>query len=154
MDYMLMRGFGRRRTGLMTGILLAVLCLASGVSAGFDNIIIGVNGDTTATNMTQGDEFFWGATCDSGATINFEIWFDANGNSTIDPGTDPMLTSENITDGNAVTEFDATLDGYVFSPPFALYGEPGEYMFRAKDIATDSVLIRSFDVIAMVLAAK
>jgi hypothetical protein len=139
-----------RRLGLVLGsILLAGLLLASPASAEFNYIFFGVNGDTSLTSMTQGDEFFWASNCDTGATINWEIWYDANSNSTIDPSIDPLLNSENMTDGNPATDAVPDPDGYVFAAPFVLSGEPGVYIFKATDLATDSSLQRMISMVAM-----
>ena len=99
--------------------------------------------------MTQGDEFFWGSNCDSGATINWEIWYDVNSNSSIDRTTDILLTSENITDGNPLTEADPILDGYSITEVFYLSGEPGTYLFKATDIEADSSLEKTATLLAM-----
>ena len=134
---------------VLGGVLLACTLIAPSASAGFDRIFFSVNGDTSLVTMTQGDEFFWASNCDTGATINWEIWYDANSNSTIDPLIDPLLTSENITDGNPVTEADPILDGYVMASPFTLSGEPGAYIFKATDLADDSSLQKIMPMVAM-----
>ena len=136
--------------GLIFGSLVfASLMLAPSASADFDYIFFSVNGDSTISTMTQGDTLFWGSNCDSGATINWEVWFDANSNSSIDPATDFLITSENITDGNAVTEADPILDGYAIFQTVILTGEPGMYIFKATDIATDSSLQKILTMVAM-----
>lgn len=134
---------------IMGGVLLASLLIAPSASADFDYIFFSINGDTTLSTMTQGDTFFWGSNCDTGATINWEVWFDANSNSSIDPGTDFLITSENITDGNAITESDPILDGYSIFQSVILSGEPGTYIFKATDIAADSSLQRLLTMVAM-----
>jgi len=132
-------------------LILTGLLVISGQSvfAVTDYIFFSVNGDTTLSTMTQGDVFFWGANCDIGATVNWEIWFDANLNSSIDPTMDLLLTSENITDGNAVAEANPALDGYVISEAFILSGEPGAYIFKATDIAAESSVQRIMTMVAM-----
>jgi len=134
---------------ILGGLLTTLLFCNQSALAQPDYIFFSVNGDTTLSSMTQGDEFFWASNCDSGATINWEIWFDANSNSTIDPATDIILTSENITDGNAVTEPDPMLDGWSIGPALRLSGEPGNYIFKATDITTDVSLQRIMTMVAM-----
>ena len=130
--------------------LLAVCMLAAGdARADFDYLFFSVNGDTTGTTMVQGDEFGWGCNCDSGATINFEIWLDINANSVIEPATDRMLTVESITDGDPLSEFAAALDGYAISDYTVLSGAPGSYIFRATDEVMDSSFRRIMTMTAL-----
>ncbi|MCP4686265.1 MAG: hypothetical protein GY867_12575 [bacterium] len=143
-------GASFRFVGLVfAGLLLSGVLLAPPAFADFDNLFFSVNGDTSLTTMTQGDEFYWASNCDSGATVNFEVWYDANSSSTIEPSIDFMLTSENITDGNAVTESDPILDGFTIGDPIVLFGEPGAYVFKATDLATDSSLLKTLTMVAM-----
>jgi hypothetical protein len=134
---------------IMGGALVAGLLLAPSASAEFNHVFVGINGDTTLSTMTQGDEFYWGSNCDSGSTINWEVWFDANSNSSIDPASDALLTSENITDGDALTEPDPILDGYALGGAFNLSAEPGLYIFKATDIEADSSLLKVVTMVAM-----
>jgi len=133
----------------MSGVLLAGVLLVPSAFAGFDHMFFSINGDTTLSTMTQGDAFSWGSNCDTGATINWEIWYDVNSNAVIDPATDYLLTSDNITDGNAVTEPNPILDGYAMTEIFFLSGEPGLYVFKATDLATDSSLRKIMTMVAM-----
>jgi len=121
---------------ILSGLLIITFFCGQPVFAVTDYIFFSINGDTTLSSMTQGDEFFWGSNCDLGATVNWEIWYDANSNATIDPSLDVLLTSENITDGNPVTEYDPILDGWSIGEPLSLGAEPGDYIFKATDIAT------------------
>jgi len=121
---------------ILGGLLVTAIFCAPSAFAATDYIFFSINGDTTLSSMTQGDELIWGSNCDPGATVNWEIWYDANANSTIDPSTDVLLTSENITDGNPVTEYDPILDGWAIGEPLNLGAEPGDYIFKATDIAT------------------
>ncbi|MCP4567489.1 MAG: hypothetical protein GY841_07915 [FCB group bacterium] len=134
---------------VLGGFLTTVLFYNPAVFAMPDYIFFSVNGDTTLSSMTQGDEFYWASNCDTGATINWEIWYDANSNSTIDPSVDLLLASENITDGNAVTEPDPIKDGYTIGEAFRLSGEPGVYIFKATDITSDVSLQRIMTMVAM-----
>ncbi len=131
------------------GLLATVLFFNQSVLAAPDYIFFSINGDTTLTTMTQGDELSWGANCDSGATINWVIWYDANSNSTIDPSTDILLMSENITDGNPVTELDPILDGWSIGEVFKASLEPGNYIFKATDIDTDASVQKILSMSAM-----
>ena len=124
----------------LIGILFTILFNPSSAYAAFDFVYFAINGDTTLTSMTQGDEFSWRSNCDSGATINWEIWYDVNSNSSIERTTDYLLTSENITDGDPFTEDPPILDGYSMSGTFNLSAQTGIYIFRATDLANDSSL--------------
>ncbi len=130
--------------------LLIGLFTSESARAAPDYIFFSVNGDTTGSTLNQGDEFFWGSNCDLGATINWEIWYDANSNSTIDTASDLLLSSENMTDGNLVTDPNPGADGWVIAQPFALWGEPGNYIFRATDISTDATVQKIATVVATV----
>lgn len=134
---------------IMFVILSVVIFWSTPAQAGFDHLYFSVNGDTTLSTMTQGDEFYWASNCDVGAIINWEIWYDANSNGTIDPGIDPILTSENIIDGSLASDADGTANGWGIGQSLMLSGEPGDYIFRAKDIASDSVLTKILTMVAM-----
>ncbi len=133
----------------LTAVLLLIVFINQPVLAATDYLFFSINGDTTLTSMTQGDELGWGSNCDSGATINWVIYYDANTNSIIDPGTDALLTSENITDGSAVTEADPIPDGWSLSGTFNLAAEPGNYIFRAKDIVSGDSVLKVLTMVAM-----
>lgn len=136
---------------LVLSIIVLTVCFFSvtGMAAKPDYIFFSVNGDTTGATLTQADLFAWGSNCDSGASINWEIWYDANSNSVIDPGTDAILTSETVTDGDPMSEFSPVLDGFTVSNEFILGAETGDYIFRAKDIATGVTFERVATVGAM-----
>ena len=76
--------FRNHRLLIFIGLLITVMFVGQSALAVTDYIFFSVNGDTTVTSMTQGDELFWGANCDMGATVNWEIWYDVNSNSSID----------------------------------------------------------------------
>ena len=98
---------------IMSGILFVSIFCSQSVFAGFDTIYFSANGDTTATSFTQGDEIGFGSNCDLGTTILWEVWFDYNGNSTIE-STDGLIMSEHFTDGDLLTEGDTPADGENF----------------------------------------
>ncbi len=142
--------YARCLTGLIVGgVLLASVLITPSASAGFDRLFFSINGDTTLSTMTQGDEFSWGSNCDSGATIHWDIWYDVNSNSVLDPATDFLLSSEHLTDGNLLSDDNPVADGWISSQPFHLSGEPGNYIFKATDIATDSSLQKIAVMMAM-----
>ncbi|MDF1545300.1 MAG: hypothetical protein P1R58_09385 [bacterium] len=122
---------------VFTGLLTILTLGAHTAQAGFDYIFFSVNGDTTVSTMIQGDELAWGSNCDLGATINWEIWYDFNSNSQIDPGTDYLLSSEHMTDGNLLYDNDPIPDGWIMTSPFKISIEPGTVVFRAIDFVTD-----------------
>ncbi|KAA3634264.1 MAG: hypothetical protein DWP97_07455 [Calditrichaeota bacterium] len=122
---------------------------ATNVNAAFDTIYFYVNGDTTATSMVQGDEFGWGSNCEIGASIMYEIFYDANNNSQIDRSIDILLTAEQVTDGSLLHEETSIPDGQIFNGTFILSLPPGNYIVRALDLSTDSSLENLFSVSAM-----
>lgn len=119
--------------------------------AGFDTIYFSANGDTTATSFTQGDDIGFGSNCNVGATILWEVWFDYNNNSTIDPLTDGIVMSEHFTDGSLYSEGDPTPDGSLYLGPFTFGPPAGSMIFKATDMATDSSLQMIITVNSMAL---
>ncbi len=119
------------------------------MSAPPDYIFFSVNGDTTVSSMTQGDEFYWASNCDVGATLNWQIWYDVNGNNVIDTASDVLLNSENITDGNLLNESNPVPDGWSIAMPFQLGAEPGGYIFRATDVVTAVSVQKTLTMVAM-----
>lgn len=139
------------KLGLFSGTIIFMNSIIAtfALAAAPDYIFFSIEGDTTGSTMTQGDEFGWGSNCDVGATINWEIWYDINNSSAIESATDFLLSSENITDGNLLTESDPVPDGWSISELFNLGGEPGNYIFRATDVTTSVTVQRIATIIAM-----
>lgn len=146
--------YGRNASKLI-GVITSGFLLISGIfgaqsaHAGFDRVFFFINGDSTISTMSQGDELIWGSTSDSGGTINWEIWYDANANSTIDPSSDAFIASLNITDGNPLSEENPILDGFAIGPAIDLSLQPGNYIFKATDIGTNASLQKVLTMVAM-----
>lgn len=135
---------------LFTGVLLAVCVLLGSPAHALTNyIFFSVNGDTTSPALTQGDMLSFGANCNTGATVIFEIWYDVNTNSVIDVTTDALLEIFSITDGLTIDEGDINPvpDGLVQTPEFILGLHPGPYIFKAEDqsdnTSVERVLVNS-----------
>ncbi len=129
------------RKSCLIGVAI-VMALATMVGAPAmaltNHIIFAVNGDTTATSLTQGDGFAWGANCAVGATVVWEIWYDVNNNSAIDDPGDILVASFANADGNTNSndgppDIDPTPDGFYMTPEMTLGIAPGRYVFRATD---------------------
>lgn len=140
----------RKTKMLLLNILIMVpFLLIQSARADFNYIFFSINGDTTLSSMTQGDEFGWGSNCELGASIEWEIYYDLNNNSVIDKTTDILLNSELMTDGNLIYEETSIPDGWLFSGTFFVTLEPGNYIFRATDLGTDSSIQKICSVSAM-----
>ncbi|MCH9025139.1 MAG: hypothetical protein IH931_07375 [candidate division Zixibacteria bacterium] len=126
------------RIKLLIGVLLAVcFLLGSPAHALTDYIFFSVNGDTTSPALTQGDTLSFGANCDTGSTVVFEIWYDANSNSVIDASTDVLLEVFSMTDGLAgeLGDSNPIPDGFVQTIG-AIFGlHPGPYIFEGTNLS-------------------
>ncbi len=134
---------------ILCGLLTIAFSVSQSAFATTDYIFFSVNGDTTLSTMTQGDEFAWGSNCDVGATINWEIWYDVNSNSIIDLSSDVLINSEIIGDGNLLYNETPPADGWVMSSPFNLSLEPGIYIFKATDIVSAATVQKTVTMVAM-----
>ncbi|MCH9032498.1 MAG: hypothetical protein IIB00_09610, partial [candidate division Zixibacteria bacterium] len=137
--------FPRNCVKMFIGALLAgYFLLGSPTHAVTDYIFFSVNGDTTSPALTQGDALSWGANCDIGTTIFFEIWYDVNSNSVVDPSTDVLLDVFKITDGVTFDEGDINPipDGLVQTPAFVVSLHPGPYIFRAENSSDNTTTTR------------
>lgn len=125
-----------KRLGLMAAITLALIAVISvqpALAANF--VFFSVNNDTSLTTMVSGDTVSWGATCDTGATMTWEIWYDINANGAVDDPGDRLITSYSATDGvtsgdNGLPDISPTPDGIYMIPPIILGVAPGHYIFR------------------------
>jgi len=132
---------GRNLSLIIFGGLLAfTLLFGRPASALTDQIVFSVNGDTTLTAMTQGDTISWGANCDVGSTINWEVWFDINNNSLIDLSEDFLVGAFPITDGDTIAgdelpDISSTPDGWCITPPMIMGVAEGQYILGVEDIA-------------------
>lgn len=137
-------------------IVLAILTVAAICFGGFTaiaattHVIFSVNGDTTATSMTQGDNLAWGADCAVGATLFWEIWYDLNNNDVInDPG-DVLVATFTIADGqidsnDGPPDTNPTPDGFYLSTEMELGIAPGQYIFRVTDQSDASTASNSIN---------
>ncbi len=116
-------------------LLLTVICysfLAASSSAQISNVK--VNGSATSFTMASGDTITWSYNVPLGATAVIQIWYDVNGNGTIDPTTDVLWQSFSQTDGDTVgnngpPDMDGLVNGAVFVKiPAGL--APGKYVMK------------------------
>jgi hypothetical protein len=132
------------------GLLVGVMCSHQPAQALTDYMYFSVNGDTSVSAVTQGEKLTWTANCDSGSTVRWEIWYDANSNSLIDPATDVILGLINSTDGDPLGwDADSTINGWVVTPQFTMAVHPGAYIFEARDFVDASVVQRVLTSAAM-----
>jgi hypothetical protein len=119
----------------------SIMVLAtSPVSAVDMHIVFSVNGDTTAVSAVQGDTIGWGADCTVGGITYWQIWYDLNGNSTIDDPGDKLVNKYTITDGDTSSngpppDNNPVPDGWYMTSPMLLGIAPGTYVFRVDDMA-------------------
>lgn len=93
-----------------------------------------INGVSSNFTMTSGDTIRWHYDIPVGSTTTVEIWFDANGNGAINPGTDVALFLFTQTDGDTngsggPPDQDGLQNGQIsFSQAIGI--APGKYIFR------------------------
>ncbi|MCX6831037.1 MAG: hypothetical protein NT028_02760, partial [candidate division Zixibacteria bacterium] len=121
-----------------------------------DHIVFCVNGDTTATSMVQGEYLAWGANCDTGATLFWEIWYDVNNDSIIDDPGDKLVTTFTIADGDTNShdsppDTNPVPDGFYMKSLTTMGIAPGQYIFRVTDMSDDSKVSRAFRSIEYIL---
>lgn len=137
------------------GALLALVMLATTpAQAVTDYVFLSVNGDTTNNVAVQGDSIGWGANCEIGATIAWQIWYDADSNETTGDAGDRILLSFATTDGDTIGEggpFDVNPipDGWYLSPPMILGFAPGHYVFVGTDMSDNTSAEKAFSVTPM-----
>ncbi len=149
------RKFSTKALGIILGVfLLLSVFTPQSAQAGFNYMFFSVNGDTTVSVMTQGDAIGWGSNSELGATMQWEIWYDVNTNSIIDPATDVLVLSEHWTDGSLISDDNSTPDGWIIGQPFNFGLEPGDYIFKVTDLDTDSSLQKIATSIALASPAN
>lgn len=136
-----------------TLLVLAALA-AQPASAVTDYVYVAVNGDSTVNVAVQGDSLSFGATCDSGATISWEMWFDADSNETAgDEGDKMVMAFTTIDAGNAPDgpppDINPVPDGWYMSPNILLGFAPGHYVFVATDMSDETSAEKAFAMTAM-----
>lgn len=139
---------------LLPSILTSIFLLTSSAFAVTDYVFFSVNGDTTLTTMTQGDLLGWGSNCDVGTSVYWEIWYDVNNNSTVDPEIDVVFETFTMTDGiiipdEIISDNSDVADGFVQSASFPLVFEPGKVLFRAVNTIDETSSVGVITVNAM-----
>jgi len=95
-----------------------------------------INGSSTSLAMTSGDSVTWSYNVNPvGATAFIEIWYDVNGNGTIDPSSDVLWQSFTQTDGdttggNGPSDDDMLANGVVTLGKTSIGLAPGKYVLR------------------------
>jgi hypothetical protein len=138
-------GFSNRfiwQTVLFYGLLVISLIAFQPALALTDYIFFSVNGDTTGSSMTQGDFIGWGSNCDTGADVQFELWYDINHNDLIDTATDLSIVIFSAADGETssnegLPDINPVPDGWYITPEILAGFAPGMYVMRMMDL-TDS----------------
>ncbi len=123
---------------LFSGVIILGLLGGQSAFSVTDSMYFTVNGDSTLTTMTQGDEISWTANCDPGASIKWEIWYDLNQNSIIDTTSDLFLATMGLADGSPQGDVDGLLNGWISGPTMLLGVAPGDYIFKALDMVNGS----------------
>lgn len=116
-------------------IALCILLLSASSNAQITNLtVIGVTANFT---VTAGDSFYWSYNIPVGGTAALEIYYDVNGNGSIDQGTDFAFGIFNQTDGQANSDngpgdMDGTANGLiVFGQRIGLV--PGHYIMKVSN---------------------
>ena len=137
------------------GALPALLMLATAPAlAVTDYVFLSVNGDTTNSVAVQGDSIGWGANCEVGATIAWQIWYDADSNETTGEPGDKILLAFTTTDGDTTGEggpsdVNPIPDGWYLSPIMILGFAPGHYVFVGSDMTDATSAEKAFSVTPM-----
>ena len=84
----------------LSGLILIITCLMMHTSGTAQVTNPTINGVSSNFTMTSGDPIRWHYDIPVGSTTTVEIWFDANGNAAINPGTDVALFLFTQTDGD------------------------------------------------------
>lgn len=139
---------------ILYGILLALAMLVQPVSATTDYVFVAVNGDSTVNVAVQGDLLSFGATCNVGATIYWQLWFDADSNQTTGDAGDKVVLAFTTTDGQIDTEsgppdVSETPDGMYVCPALVLGLAAGDYIFVGMDMTDSTSAEKAFSMTAM-----
>ena len=116
-----------------TKILIAVFMLFCTIAAFGQVTNLTINGSTSNFTMTSGSNISWSYNVPAGTTTLGEIWYDVNGNGTIDAG-DILYQSFNQTDGDTLgqsgpPDMDGQVNGIVtFSGPVGI--APGKFVLK------------------------
>ncbi|NMC44422.1 MAG: T9SS type A sorting domain-containing protein [candidate division Zixibacteria bacterium] len=139
---------------ILYGALLALAILVQPVSAVTDYVFFAVNGDSTVNVAVQGDSLSFGATCDTGATIYWQLWLDADSNQTTgDPG-DKVVLAFTTVDGiidpeGGPPDISATPDGWYICPNMVLGFAPANYVFVVTDMTDATSAEKAFSITAL-----
>ncbi len=115
---------------LSCSIGLAVLLSWSLAGAQVTNLT--VNGSSSSFTLASGDPVSWDFDIPNGQGALVTIWFDLNGNGTVEPGTDKVFAQFIQTDGdsnggNGPPDMDGIVNGHVtFNQPIGL--APSKYI--------------------------
>ena len=105
-----------------------------------------VNNVSSGFTMTSGNAISWSYNVPNGATTNIEIWYDVNGDHTIDAG-DILWQSFQQTDGDSIgqngpPDLDNTVNGSVtFSQPVGI--APGNYVMKFTENSQSAAIAGS-----------
>jgi hypothetical protein len=139
---------------LLAWAAVGILIISSPAMALTNYIFFSDHGDTSATSMVQGDTIFWGANCEVGATVNWELWIDINSNALIDSSIDVHIISFDCIDGethndHGLPDINPSPDGWVITPPLLLGIAPASYVFRATDQTDGTSALKGVTCIAL-----
>ncbi|MDD4052413.1 MAG: FlgD immunoglobulin-like domain containing protein, partial [candidate division Zixibacteria bacterium] len=135
-------------------LLVLAVAAAQPVMAVTDYVYVAVNGDSTVNVAVQGDSLSFGATCDVGATVYWEMWFDADSNETTGDDGDKIVMAFTTVDAGAdpngpPPDINPVPDGWYMSPNILLGFAPGHYVFVATDVSDGSSAERAFSMTAL-----
>lgn len=134
--------------------LVSAVVIGQPAMATTDYVFVAVNGDSTVNVAVQGDSLSFGATCDTGATIYWQLWLDADSNQTTgDPG-DKVVLAFTTVDGQVNSEggppdISGTPDGWFVCPNLILGMAAAHYIFVAIDMTDGSSAEKAFSFTAM-----
>ena len=102
---------GQMKTSVRSLFLICVFIFSSTMFGQISSLL--VNGSSTYFSMESGGQLSWSYDLPIGGTATLAIWIDANGNSTLEPGTDVMWQSFYQIDGRDDLNGPPDMDGQV-----------------------------------------
>jgi hypothetical protein len=103
------------KTSVRSFFVISIFIFSSTLFGQVSNLL--VNGSSTHFSMASGDQISWSYNLPVGDTATLAIWIDANGNSTLEPGTDVLWQSFYQIDGrydlNGPPDMDSLANGQI-----------------------------------------
>ncbi len=137
----------------MSALLALALIASQPVMAVTDYVFFSSYGDTTVSEAVQGDSIGFGANCEIGATIAWQIWVDADSNQVTDDPGDKVVLAFTVTDGGVASDGPSDInpvpDGWFIIQPILLGFAPAHYIMVATDLTDGTSAEKAFTMTPM-----